>query len=138
DARAGDLADVRVVACPADASVLRGRALLGPGSGRALVLAGQTALVFPDDVARAMTLGLETLRVAELARPVPAVLRGDSEVRVRRRLLAGAPAVLVLDRFRPIGAVSGASRARSAGPSPSTPRSGRPRSRDCARAASTS
>src|SRR5207245_290698 len=114
-----DLTDVRVVACPADASVLRGRALLGAGSGRALGLAGQKALVFPDDLARAMTLGLETLRVAELARPVPAVLRGDSEVAVRRRLLAGAPAVLVLDRFRPIGAVSRAAldAAAAAGPS---------------------
>lgn len=119
DARAGDLTDVQVVACPADASVLRGRALLGAGSGRALGLAGQKALVFPDDLARAMTLGLETLRVAELARPVPAVLRGDSEVAVRRRLLAGAPAVLVLDRFRPIGAVSRAAldAAAAAGPS---------------------
>ena len=119
DVRAGDLTDVRVVACPADASVLRGRALLGPGSGRALVLAGQKALVFPDDVARAMTLGLETLRVAELARPVPAVLRGDSEVGVRRRLLAGAPAVLVLDRFRPIGAVGRAALAGAAVAGPS-------------------
>ena len=69
DVRAGDLTDVRVVPCPADASVLRGRALLGTGRGRALVLAGQKALVFPGDLARAMALGLETLRVAELARP---------------------------------------------------------------------
>ena len=119
DARAGDLTDVQVVACPADASVLRGRALLGAGSGRALGLAGQKALVFPDDLARAMTLGLETLRVAELARPVPAVLRGDSEVAVRRRLLAGAPAVLVLDRFRPIGAVGRAALAGAAVAGPS-------------------
>src|SRR5207253_1085848 len=86
-ARRAGLTDVRVVPCPADASVLRGRALLGTGRGRALVLAGQKALVFPGDLARAMALGLETLRVAELARPVPAVLRGDSEVGVRRRLL---------------------------------------------------
>ena len=119
DVRAGDLTDVRVVPCPADASVLRGRALLGTGRGRALVLAGQKALVFPGDLARAMALGLETLRVAELARPVPAVLRGDSEVGVRRRLLAGAPAVLVLDRFRPIGAVGRAALGGAAGAGPS-------------------
>ncbi len=119
DARAGDLTDVRVVPCPADASVLRGRALLGTGSGRALVLAGQKALVFTDDLVRAMALGLETLRVAELARPVPAVLRGDSEVSVRRRLVAGAPAVLVLDRFRPIGAVGRAALAGAAVAGPS-------------------
>ena len=119
DVRAGDLTDVRVVPCPADASVLRGRALLGTGRGRALVLAGQKALVFPGDLARAMALGLETLRVAELARPVPAVLRGDSEVGVRRRLLAGAPAVLVLDRFRPIGAVGRAALAGAAVAGPS-------------------
>lgn len=119
DARAGDMTDVRVVPCPADASVHRGRALLGTGSGRALVLAGHKALVFPDDLARAMALGLETLRVAELARPVPAVFRGDSEVGVRRRLLAGAPAVLVLDRFRPIGAVGRAALAGAAVAGPS-------------------
>jgi len=119
DVRAGDLTDVRVVPCPADASVLRGRALLGTGRGRALGLAGQKALVFPGDLARAMALGLETLRVAELARPVPAVLRGDSEVGVRRRLLAGAPAVLVLDRFRPIGAVGRAALAGAAVAGPS-------------------
>ena len=119
DVRAGDLTDVRVVPCPAAASVLRGRALLGTGRGRALVLAGQKALVFPGDLARAMALGLETLRVAELARPVPAVLRGDSEVGVRRRLLAGAPAVLVLDRFRPIGAVGRAALGGAAGAGPS-------------------
>jgi tRNA nucleotidyltransferase (CCA-adding enzyme) len=119
DARAGDLTDLRVVPCPADASVLRGRALLGTGSGRALVLAGHRALVFPEDLARAMALGLETLRVAELARPVPAVPRGDSEVGVRRRLLAGAPAVLVLDRFRPIGAVGRAAVAGAAVAGPS-------------------
>jgi len=105
DPRAGGLVDMRVIACPADVSAAGAVALLQKRSGGALVLPGRRALVLPEDLARAVTLGLGTLPAAELARPVPVALAGDPEISVRRRLRAGAPAVLVIDRFRPIGAI---------------------------------
>jgi tRNA nucleotidyltransferase (CCA-adding enzyme) len=106
DARASGLIDMRVTRCPADASVARALALLRARSGRALVPAGGQALVLPEDLARAVALGLETLRAVELARPVPVARATEPEIAVRRRLRAGARAVLVMNRVQPLGAVS--------------------------------
>jgi tRNA nucleotidyltransferase (CCA-adding enzyme) len=58
------------------------------------------------DLARAVALGLADLPAAMLTRPLPVVEPGESEVTVRRRLAAGAPALVVGGGPAPRGVVS--------------------------------
>ncbi len=70
------------------------------------MLTGKTGIVLVEDVARAVGLGLSAVAASALRRAVPAVPGDEAEVSVRRRLLAGAPAVLVMEGPRVMGAVS--------------------------------
>ena len=83
---------------------------------------GPTGWVLRDDLARASALGLATLPAATLARPLPSVEAGTSEITVRRHLAAGSALVVVHDRRGPIGAVA-ASQEVGAAPGPSLGRS---------------
>ncbi len=74
-----------------------------------VVTPGGTMWVLREDLARGARLGLEDLPAAALARPLPAVEAGETEVRVRRLLAAGAALVIVRDRRGPLGAVAPAS-----------------------------
>ena len=67
------------------------------------IAAGQVAL--RQDLSRAVALGLDELVVEELVRPLPVAGVSESEVSVRRKLAAGAPAVVVRDRRQVVGAV---------------------------------
>jgi tRNA nucleotidyltransferase (CCA-adding enzyme) len=64
----------------------RGADVLGAGAGRWLLR---------EDAARAAALGLGTLGVGWLTRPLPVVGPRESEIVVRRHLASGAPAVVV-------------------------------------------
>jgi tRNA nucleotidyltransferase (CCA-adding enzyme) len=72
----------------------------------AIVRVAESRWVLREDLSRAQGLGLGALRAAALARPLPAVGADEGEVRVRRLLDAGAPAVVVRDRRGPLGAVT--------------------------------
>jgi tRNA nucleotidyltransferase (CCA-adding enzyme) len=105
DTRAAALIDRRVVAVPSRLSIAEALTLARRKRAEALVVPDRPGLVLRVDLQRAARLGLQALRAADLARSVPAVSSGDSEIAVRRHLLAGAPAVLVLERNSPIGAI---------------------------------
>lgn len=106
DARAAGLIDLRVAPCPERATVAEALTLLRKRNVQALARPARKGLVLLEDLTRAGALGLEALPAVELERTVPVVTAREGEVAVRRRLLAGAAAVLVLDRLAPIGAVS--------------------------------
>ncbi|MBI1733791.1 MAG: CCA tRNA nucleotidyltransferase [Candidatus Rokubacteria bacterium] len=99
---AGALVDARVVAVERTATVGAALALARKRDAGVIAVGGGAAL--RADLARADELGLAALRAAELARPVPIVGARTPEVRVRRALAAGAPAVLVTDGRVPVGA----------------------------------
>lgn len=71
-----------------------------------VVTPGGTTWVLREDLARGARLSLEDLPAAALARPLPSVEAGQTEVRVRRLLAAGAALVIVRDRRGPVGAVA--------------------------------
>ena len=107
------LIDARVVNLPRGADVAaalglvrkRDATLLASGDlgfGRA------PRIVLRSDLARAAALGLSTLPAAALSRPVPVLDARAPEVRVRRALSDGAPAVLVRDQSQFRGAVTAA------------------------------
>lgn len=75
------------------------------GRAARLVAVGE-AWVLREDLARADLLGLGALPAEALARPLPVVAAGATEVSVRRLLGAGAPLVVVRDRRGPVGAVA--------------------------------
>jgi tRNA nucleotidyltransferase (CCA-adding enzyme) len=66
---------------------------------------GEAGWVLREDLNRAQSLGLDALPAAAVARGLPAVGIDESEVRVRRLVAAGAPAVIVRDRRGPVGGV---------------------------------
>jgi len=104
--RAGALVDLRVVPAPAAVTVAEALTLARPKRAEALVTGDRPGLVLRADLHRAARLGLQALQAADLTRTVPRVSARDSEIVVRRHLLAGAPAVLVMDGRSPLGAIS--------------------------------
>ena len=101
---ARDLVDGVVVAAPPGISA--GDALrLARRRHAAVVACGDGHALVPD-LARAGALGLPEVPAAALARPLPVVEPDESEVAVRRRLAAGAPAVVVGGRDGPRGVVT--------------------------------
>jgi tRNA nucleotidyltransferase (CCA-adding enzyme) len=104
--RAAALVDRRVVMAPARLSVVGALTLARRNRAEALVMEDRPGLVLRADLQRAARLGLGALRAADLRRPVPAVSHRDSEIVVRRHLLAGAPMVLVWEGRLPSGAAS--------------------------------
>jgi tRNA nucleotidyltransferase (CCA-adding enzyme) len=105
DARAAGLVNLRVVPAPKTASVRDGLALLRKRQARALVGPGQRGLILLADLSRAAALGLDALPATALETPVSMVRADAPEVTVRRALLSGARAVLVMDRVSVVGAV---------------------------------
>ncbi|MBI3825348.1 MAG: hypothetical protein HY294_05065, partial [Candidatus Rokubacteria bacterium] len=101
DPGAAGLVEGGVAAVGGRASVREALAL----ARRRDALGVQTAagLVLRDDLARASRLGLDDLRAADLARPIPITEARASEVVVRRHLAAGAVAVAVRERRRLVG-----------------------------------
>jgi tRNA nucleotidyltransferase (CCA-adding enzyme) len=61
--------------------------------------------VLREDATRAAALGVGHLAIGRLARPLPVVSAREPEIVVRRRLIAGAPAVIVARGRTPIGIV---------------------------------
>jgi tRNA nucleotidyltransferase (CCA-adding enzyme) len=105
DPGAAGLLNVRLGRAPARATV--GQALgLARLRSAALIRVGETGWVLREDLNRAQSLGLDALPAAAVARGLPAVGIDESEVRVRRLLASGAPAVIVRDRRGPVGAVT--------------------------------
>jgi len=115
DPGAAGLVDVAVLRLPAGATV--GEALRRARARDAGVAAVGQAWVLRDDLARAATLGLDDLRAASLARPLPVTDARASEVAVRRLLAAGAPAVVVTERRGVVGAVAARGAPAVEGPS---------------------
>jgi tRNA nucleotidyltransferase (CCA-adding enzyme) len=104
DPGAGGLLNVRLGRAPARATV--GQALgLARLRSAALIRVGATGWALREDLNRAQSLGLDALPAAAVARGLPAVGVDESEVKVRRLVAAGAPAVIVRDRRGPVGAV---------------------------------
>lgn len=106
DGRAASLVDLPVVYGPADASVGDVLSSLRRDRARAWVTTHRRGAILRCDLERAARLGLQRERAVDLERTVPRVSAGDSEVVVRRHLLAGVPAVIVLDRHHVVGAIS--------------------------------
>jgi tRNA nucleotidyltransferase (CCA-adding enzyme) len=107
---AADLVDTVLV--PVPASITVGDALRLARRRRARVLTcGGRVHVLVDDLARAEGLGLDDLPAIDVARPLPVVEAGAPELRVRRALSEGAPAVIVSGRAG--GAVARAAAPRS-------------------------
>lgn len=97
------LVDARVVRLDRAANVAA--ALATARKRDAGALAHARGLVLRADLARAAALGLDALSASALARPVPTVDARTPEVRVRRILARGVPAVLVVKNGTPIGAI---------------------------------
>ena len=102
---AADLVDVAIAAAPAGVGVAEAL-VLARKRDAGLIAAGASS-VLRDDLVRATSLGLGALRASQIARPLPAVDSGASEVRVRRLLATGAPLVVVRGPRGATGAVSG-------------------------------
>jgi tRNA nucleotidyltransferase (CCA-adding enzyme) len=100
---AADLIDSPVVTVPARVTALDALRLARRRHAR-VVACGAGTHVLIEDLARAESLDLRDLTAAELARPLPVVGAQTSEVRVRRALTDGAPAVIVTGRV--VGAVT--------------------------------
>ena len=91
---AADLVDGALVAAPPTLSATDGLRLARHRHAETLAV-GARGWVLRDDLVRAAALDLGALAIGELARRLPVVAPGESEVRVRRRLAAGATAVVV-------------------------------------------
>ncbi len=103
-ATAADLLDGRVVAAPATLGAADAMRLARRRGGDVLS-AGPGRWVLRTDAARAHALGLGSLPVRRLARPLPTVAPGESEIVVRRHLTGGEPAVVVVRGRTPLGVV---------------------------------
>jgi tRNA nucleotidyltransferase (CCA-adding enzyme) len=101
---AADLVDGAVIAAP-PALVASDGARLARRRGADVLAAGEGRWVLREDAARAEALGVGTLPITRLARPLPVVAARDSEIVVRRHLAAGAPAVVVVRGKVPLGVV---------------------------------
>lgn len=94
--------------CPGEITVKEALGLARRRRLRLLAVRERDAfgVVFPADLARARTLGLERRRARDLARwNIPIVAPRTSEAAVRRQIFEGAPAVLVRDGRRLAGAI---------------------------------
>ena len=91
---AADLIDGALVAAPPTLAATDGLRLARHRHAEALAV-GARGWVLRDDLVRATALGVGSLPIAQLARRLPVVAPRESEVRVRRHLTAGAPAVVV-------------------------------------------
>ena len=109
---AADLVNTAVARGPARIAI-GGALRLARKRDAGAVVAGARYLL-REDLVRASLLGLDDLASTTLARDLPCVDVGTSEVTVRRLLAAGAPLVVVRDRRGPLGAVA----ARGAPPAP--------------------
>jgi tRNA nucleotidyltransferase (CCA-adding enzyme) len=94
---AGDLIDTPVIAAPSRITVSDALRLARRRHARVLAC-GADVHVQVDDLARAESLGLRELPASEVARPLPVVEPHTPELRVRRVLADGAPAVIVTGR----------------------------------------
>jgi tRNA nucleotidyltransferase (CCA-adding enzyme) len=103
-ATAADLVDGAVAAAPATLTATDA-ARLARRRGAEVLAIGEGSWVLREDAARADALGVGTLPIRRLARPLPALLARDSEIAVRRHLGGGAPAVIVLRGRAPLGVV---------------------------------
>jgi tRNA nucleotidyltransferase (CCA-adding enzyme) len=101
---AADLIDGPVVAVPATLAA-KDAMRLARRRGSDVLRAGATAWVLREDTVRADALGLGDLPVRRLARPLPVVAARESEIVVRRHLVGGALAVVVVRGRVPIGVV---------------------------------
>lgn len=108
DPGAAELMHRSLAVCPAGASVRDALGLLRRRGLRLLVAHERNVagVILPADLKRARALGLGSRRAEDVARwGSPVVSVRASEVTVRRALLAGAPAVLVREGRRIVGAV---------------------------------
>jgi tRNA nucleotidyltransferase (CCA-adding enzyme) len=101
---AGGLVNAKVLAVDAATSVAD--ALAAARRHDAQALAVGDAVVLRDDLARAASLGIGGARAQALARPLPVVDAGASEVLVRRHFAAGVAVVVVREGRRLVGAVT--------------------------------
>lgn len=111
DPGAGGLMHRALAVCPPQASVTQALALLRRRGLRLLVAreGNRAGVVLPADLKGARALGLESRPARDVARcGSPVVTPRASEVSVRRLLLEGAPAVLVREGRRIVGAVEAA------------------------------
>ena len=108
DPGAGGLMHRALAVCPPQATVTQALALLRRRRLRLLVTreGNRAGVVLPADLKGARALGLESRQARDVARwGSPVVTPRASEVSVRRLLLEGAPAVLVREGRRIVGAV---------------------------------
>lgn len=101
---AADLIDGTVAAAPA--GITAGDALRLAERRHVAVIVCGGAHVLREDLARAHGLGLGELEAADLARPLPVLEPRTPELVVRRRLAAGAAAIVVADRRGVLGVVA--------------------------------
>jgi len=101
---AADLIDGALVSAPATLSATDGLRLARHRHAEVLAV-GARGWVLRDDLVRAAALGIGTLALGELARRLPVLAPRESEVRVRRHLAGGAPAVVVGERRSTLGVV---------------------------------
>jgi tRNA nucleotidyltransferase (CCA-adding enzyme) len=97
-----------VAICPPEATVRKALALIRQRRLRLLAVRDGDifGVILPTDLARARALGLDARPVSDAARwGIPLVTPRTAEVKVRRLLLEGAPAILVRDGRRLAGAV---------------------------------
>ena len=99
------LMDPRVLTCAPRAPVARALAR-ARAEGAAVVILGPGRAVRVSELARAAAWGLDRRPVRDVAwRDLPSMAAGASEIDARRRLLAGAPLILVRRGPRVIGAI---------------------------------
>ncbi len=103
DPRAGGIVDRAVTMVGARARV--GEALSRARQRDAAAVGAGKHWILREDLARAAMLGLTDLPARALARRLPVVAAGATEIAVRRHLAAGAPLVIVADR-RGVAAVA--------------------------------
>ena len=107
---AAALVDMQLLAAPAGMSVAQALRLVRQRDVQGLVVGEQ--IVLREDLARAASLGIDSVRADVLARPVPTASGDATEASVRRHLAAGAPLVAVRVDHRIIGGVSAPSAVR--------------------------
>jgi tRNA nucleotidyltransferase (CCA-adding enzyme) len=101
---AADLIDGALVTAPPTLTATDGLRLARHRHAEALAV-GARGWVLRDDLVRATALGVGSLAIAELARRLPVAAPRESEVRVRRHLTSGAPAVVVGEGRSTLGVV---------------------------------
>jgi tRNA nucleotidyltransferase (CCA-adding enzyme) len=101
---AADLIDGPIVSVPATLAA-KDAMRVARRRGADVLRAGAAAWILREDAARADALGLGDVPVRRLARPLPVVAARESEIVVRRHLLAGASVVVVVRGRAPLGVV---------------------------------